>query len=454
MTAASAQTGFKQDAAPGNVLAQVQRPRSISDTGLEITFIGDLLSKHLASSGALSLSSLSRRLSLPAKIVEEVIHFLRQEARVEVLGTQTEEGDLRYSLTDRGRALAAIASEISGYAGAAPISFEQYVKLVAEQSIHDRSVGETDMRHAFKDVVLPEDLLNRIGPSLNSGRSIFIYGPAGTGKTYITQRFSRVFRDSVYIPRAILVHDAVLSVYDPVMHRSISGMQSDAPSINVENAVDERFVLCERPAIVVGGELTASMLEIQYDPHTKEHRAPLQMKANNGIFIVDDMGRQRVSPQEVFNRWIVPMEEKRDYLSLGSGRHFGVPFDVVLVFSTNMNPTDLADEAFLRRIGYKIEFPYLTENQYGQIWKQQCNERGIPFDMETLNYAVNELHRRNSTPLLPCHPRDLLGLCIDKATYSGQPRLVTNEILDWAWNNYFAETGSSSLVLPATGEIK
>jgi SpoVK/Ycf46/Vps4 family AAA+-type ATPase len=205
---------------------------------------------------------------------------------------------------------------------------------------------------------------------------------------------------------------------------------------------------------VVGGELTTSMLEAQYDAHTKEHRAPLQMKANNGIFIIDDMGRQKASPQEIFNRWIVPMEEKRDYLSLGSGRHFGVPFDVVLVFSTNMNPTDLADEAFLRRIGYKIEFPYLTSDQYEEIWKQQCAEKGIPFDEATFSYAVNQLHRKNEVPMLPCHPRDLLGLCVDKAIYTGAARLVSEEILNWAWNSYFVDTNADVRAPIKMGEVK
>ena len=186
--------------------------------------------------------------------------------------------------------------------------------------------------------------------------------------------------------------------------------------------------------------MTASMLEVHYDTDTKEYQAPLQLKANNGIFIIDDMGRQRVSPQEVFNRWIVPLEEKKDHLSLGSGRHFSVPFNVVLVFSTNMKPTDLADEAFLRRIGYKIEFPYLTPAEYSEIWRQQCASQGIPVNEAIIDYAIDGLHRPKKVPLLPCHPRDLIGLCIDKAIYTNQPRQITEEILEWAWDNYFAKT--------------
>jgi hypothetical protein len=242
----------------------------------------------------------------------------------------------------------------------------------------------------------------------------------------------------------------VVSVFDPIIHKAI--VQERKPSLTIEDETDERYVLCERPAVVVGGELSEDMLEIQFDPNTREFRAPLQMKANNGLFIIDDMGRQKVEPQTVFNRWIVPLEEKRDYLSLGSGRHFSVPFDLVLVFSTNMKPQDLADEAFLRRIGYKIRFPYLVPDQYAQIWRQECDKAGVPFDSEILDYAIKGLHDMQSVPLLPCHPRDLIGLCTDRATYTGQPRHINREILDWAWENYFARTDEDDELMIQTGE--
>jgi predicted ATPase with chaperone activity len=432
----------------------VARPKKLADTGLTQPYVADLLSKQLMQAGALSLNQLAHGLCLPSRIIEDVLHFLRQEARLEVLGTQSDEGELRYGLTDRGRVLAAAAFDSSGYAGAAPVPLDTYVKLVHAQSVHERSVTGSDMREAFKDVVLSDDLLDRLGPSLNSGRSIFIYGPAGTGKTYITQRFARLFSEGVFIPKAILINDTVLSLYDPVIHKAIYQNNDNGNSLSIASTHDERFVFCERPAIVVGGELTASMLEVQYDTDNKEHRAPLQMKANNGIFIIDDMGRQRVSPMEVFNRWIVPLEEKRDYLSLGSGRHFSVPFNVILVFSTNMQPTDLADEAFLRRIGYKIKFPYLTSDQYSGIWKQQCEEKGIPYDQEIVDYCIDGLHADSEKPLLPCHPRDLLGLCVDKAIYSGEPRRVTKEILNWAWENYFATTDGSQSAHTEMGEVR
>jgi hypothetical protein len=435
--------------APSND-ALAARPRSIADTGLSITFLGELTAKHLLAGGVLSLEELIGRLALPGRLIEDVMHFLRQEARVQVLGAEPGSGALRYTLTDAGRAQATQALSVSGYVGPAPVPLDTYVKLARAQSVHGVTVQADAVRAAFHDVVVDETLLDSIGPSLNSGRAIFIYGPAGTGKTYIASRLIRVFGETVLIPHAILVNDTVLAVYDPIMHRAVAPPRSD--SLRVDDQIDARYVACARPAVTVGGELTEDMLDVQYDAATREYRAPLQLKANNGVLVIDDMGRQRAEPQTVFNRWIVPMEEQRDFLSLGAGRHFSVPFDVVLVFSTNMNPTDLADEAFLRRIGYKIHFPYLRPAQYAEIWRQESAARGVPYDDDAVDYLINELHRVHDRPLLPCHPRDLLGLALDWAAYSGAPRQLTRETLDWAWQNYFATTRDADAVADSLGE--
>jgi predicted ATPase with chaperone activity len=435
---------------PDPVAVLAPRPRTIGDTGLSQAFLADLLSKHLLSGGVLAINQLADRICLPARLLEDLLHFMRQEARVEVLAGELDSTALRYALTDRGRALATNALTISGYAGPAPVPLSDYVKVVQAQTVHGQTVTARDIRAAYHDVVVSDDLLDRIGPSLNSGRAIFIYGPAGTGKTFLTQRIARVFSSSVLIPHAIAINGTVVSLFDPVIHKAIA--RDRRTSLTLDGAIDDRFVRCQRPAVVVGGELTADMLEIQFDANSREFRAPLQLKANNGLFIIDDMGRQRVEPQAVFQRWIVPLEEKRDYLSLGSGRHFSVPFDMVLVFSTNLKPTDLADEAFLRRIGYKIRIPHLDADQYGRIWRDQCRQKEVPFDADLLAYVVDGLHRDSGVPLLPCHPRDLLGLCVDRTTYTDQPRMVTRETLNWAWGNYFAGTGDHSETSAQTGE--
>lgn len=419
------------------------RPVRLEDTGLRDTFLADLVSKHLLEGGVLTMSELTARLTLAGPIVDTIMNFLRKEARVEVRGPATGDAatSLRYALTERGRAAALDALLRSGYVGPAPVPLEMYERITRAQTVHDRSVTREAMAAAYSDVVVREEMLDQLGPALNSGRAIFIYGPPGTGKTYLTQRMARVFPQATLVPYAVAVNETVIEIFDPMLHRPMeTGLAN--PNMWLETGFDTRLVACQRPVIISGGELTADMLDVHYDAETRHFQAPLQLKANNGIFIIDDMGRQRVAPETVFNRWIVPMEEKKDYLSLGAGRHFSVPFDVVLVFSTNLHPTDLADEAFLRRIGYKIEFHYLRPAEYRRIWQQVCEQHGIACESDVLDYVIDELHYRNGTPLAPCHPRDLLNIAIDHAAYLGQPRTVTREHMDWAWKNYFVSLRS------------
>jgi hypothetical protein len=414
------------------------RPVRLEDTGLRDTFLGDLLAKHLLEAGVLTMSELTVRLALAGPIVEAVVNFLRKEGRIEVRGPATGDpaSSLRYALTERGRNSAHDAMVRSGYIGPAPVPLSIYERVARAQTVHNRSVTHDAMAEAYSDVVVRDELLGQLGPALNSGRAIFIYGPPGTGKTYLTQRMSRVFADATLVPYAIAVNEAVIEIFDPVLHRPMdTGLAH--PNMWLETGFDPRFVACHRPVIISGGELTADMLDVHYDVTSRKYQAPLQLKANNGIFIIDDMGRQRVAPETVFNRWIVPLEEKKDYLSLGAGRHFSVPFDVVLVFSTNLRPTDLADEAFLRRIGYKIEFHYLQPQEYRRIWQQVCTDQGVNCPPDVLDYVIGNLHHRHGTPLAPCHPRDLLNIAVDHAAYLGQPRVVTREGMDWAWKNYF-----------------
>jgi energy-coupling factor transporter ATP-binding protein EcfA2 len=414
------------------------RPVRTEDTGLRDTFIADMIARHLLVGGVLTMAELASRLALAGPIVESVLNFMRKEARVEVRGPAP--GDpsqnLRYTLTERGRSSAQDAMLRSGYVGPAPVPLDVYARIVRAQTIHDRSVTRQAMASAYGDAVVSDEILDQLGPSLNSGRAIFVYGPPGTGKTYLTRRMARVFPQSVLIPHAIAVNETVIGLYDPVIHHP-QDTSLPNPNILLETGFDPRFVVCQRPVVVSGGELTADMLEVHYDADSRHFLAPLQLKANNGVFIIDDMGRQRVAPETVFNRWIVPLEEKQDFLSLGAGQHFCVPFDVALVFSTNLNPMELADEAFLRRIGYKIEFQYLQADDYRRIWQLFCTEHSISCDPDVVEYVIGELHTREGRPMAACHPRDLLSIAIDHAAYLGQPRRVTREHMDWAWKTYF-----------------
>jgi len=412
------------------------RPTRLLDTGLSETFVADLIAKHLFDRGTLSLGELSTITALAGSIVEGVLNFMRTEARVEVRPGQASTAGLAYTLTERGRVTALDAMMRSGYLGPAPVPLKYYAQIARAQTIHNRAVTQDSMCAAFDDVVLDTELLDRLGPALNSGRAIFLYGAAGTGKTYISQRLCRLFRHPTLIPHAISIDDTVVQLFDPLIHKQLR-LNPVSADLKLENGHDPRFVVCERPVAITGGELTSEMLEISYEPSTRLYEAPLQLKANNGMFIIDDMGRQKVSPAALFNRWIVPMEEKRDYLTLGSGRHFTVPFDVVLIFSTNIHPLELAEEAFLRRIGYKIEFNALTAEQYELIWREACSTYDVDYEPGVLNFLINELHAKNRVSLLPCHPRDLLGMAVDRAVYEENSRNVSIDHLRWAWNNYF-----------------
>ncbi len=410
------------------------RPVTLADTGLPATLLCDLLEKHLFEGGVLTLGALSRRMGMAGSLIEELLNFMRQEGRTEVRPRSIEEQGLRFGLTERGRQSAMDSLARSGYIGPAPVPLDQYLLVSSKQTVRNRKVTRAQIEQLFAEVVVPPGMLERLGPSMNSGKAIFVYGHAGTGKTYLTQKLTGLFGDEVLIPHAIAVGDTIIQVFDASLHKAIGPGE---PGLMLSDGHDPRYVACRRPVVITGGELGPEMLEIQYDAATRQYRAPLQLKATNGVFILDDLGRQRVAPEIVLNRWIVPMEEGRDYLSLGTGQHFSVLFDLVLIFSTNLDPLQLADEAFLRRIGYKLRFDPLEPLQYMEIWGQVCALNGVAHDPELSDYMIKEFHSRFSVPLLPCHPRDLIGIALDRAAYMGEEAGLSRDSLRWAWENYF-----------------
>lgn len=414
------------------------RPKTIGETGLSMQFLSEQLSKHLYDAGALTISQLVKRMALAGSVIEEILSYLRQEARLEVLPKLGQGKELHYSLTDLGRVGAFDALNKSGYIGPTPVPLPVYNRIVEHQSVHQSQISHDLTHKAFSDVVIKESLLDQLGPALNSGRAIVIYGPSGTGKTYISQRLTWLLEDQCLIPHAVAVNETVVQLYDPLLHKAVP---TTSPESNLlfASGYDPRFILCQRPVVISGGELTLDMLEVQYDPAAKLYRAPLQMKANNGMYIIDDMGRQRVSPVDLFNRWIVPMEEKRDHLNLGTGQSFEIPFNTILVFSTNINPLELGDMAFLRRIGHKVFFDTLDREDFTAIWRQVCEEKQIECSENLLTYLFDHHYQREHRSMLPCHPRDLLGIAQDKATYLGTPTVLTKELLDWAWDSYFVK---------------
>jgi hypothetical protein len=414
--------------------ALASRPRTIEETGLSVNFVNELIAKHLYDGGTMVVRDLVQRSALSGPVVEQSLLRLRKEACVEVRGEES--GALRYALTGAGRAFALESSMREGYLGPAPVPLEKYCKVLQAQSVHGHEVTREEMRETFKDIVIGPDLLDALGAAMHSGRAIFLYGPPGSGKTFMGQRLAKVFNDTVLIPYAIAIGDTAVQLYDPVIHQPVPGPDAKA-QLALETGYDPRFVRCERPDVVTGGELTLDMLEVSYDPAKRLHQAPLQLKASNGIYMIDDLGRQRVSPTDLLNRWIVPLENKSDFMSLASGKRFPVPFDVVLIFSTNLNPIELADEAFLRRIGHKIAFGYLDEEKFTAIWRQVCAERNIEFDQDLLDFTLENLYRTANKPMLPCHPRDLLGMALDRSRYLGGEGRINAEALESAWRNYF-----------------
>jgi hypothetical protein len=421
--------------------ALAPRPQDLASTGLDERLLGDLTAKHLHSAGTLTLVQLSERLGLPGPIVEKVLNFMRREAKIEVKPRLEGTGSLPYALTERGRSSALDALLRSGYVGPAPVPLADYARIVQAQTVHAHKATRENLSKAFEGMFMPDEAADQFGISVNSGRPVFIYGPPGTGKTYVTHRLARLFRDLVLIPHAIAIDETIVQLFDPLLHKAAK--VGSPQNIMLEEGHDNRYVACERPVIITGGELTLDLLDVRYEPSTRQYEAPLQLKANNGMYVIDDLGRQKTSPDALLNRWIVPMSERRDYHSLGSGRHFVTPFDVVLVFSSNMHPMKLTDEAFLRRIGHKIYCGFVPREGYEQIWEDVCDARNISFDAELVQFVIEELHGTRNVPLLPCHPRDLIGIALDKAAYVGKPGELTRELLTWAWDTYFVSMESA-----------
>jgi len=413
------------------------RPCSLKDTGLSRNFLAELIAKHLYSAGVLTLRQLADRIALAGPVLEDLIIFLRGEAYIEVRSA-IDDGGLRYALTDRGRALALDALYKSGYVGRAPVPLVEYTRIVKAQTMHQRVISQQRMESVFASMVLNPGLLEQLGPAMHSGRPIFVYGPAGSGKTYVASRLANLFDDSILIPHAIAVGDTVIQFFDPVYHKRVT--ETAGPEqMMLDHGHDPRYLHCYRPMVMTGGELTLDMLELTYDAGTKQYHAPLQLKANNGVCMIDDLGRQRVQPVDLLNRWIVPMEERRDFLALGSGEHFPIPFEVVLIFSTNLDPLDLADEAFLRRLGYKIRFDYLGTQEFTAIWRQVCEASGLAYDEQLVDDLIDNHYRTEQRPMLPCHPRDLIGLAQDLARYHGRGNVISATELDAAWRSYFVK---------------
>ncbi|NLE44629.1 MAG: ATP-binding protein [Chloroflexi bacterium] len=410
-------------------------PASVQETGLGLGFLSDLAMKFMYYEGNLSGYELSDRLKLPyTGVVDQVLEFLKREKLVEVKGTGGfAESAYQYAISEKGRVMARDALDRSQYAGPAPVVLESYSEAIRRQPLGDVVVHPRTMRQALSHMVINEDTFAHIGPAVNSGRSLFLFGHPGNGKTAIAESIGKmILGEAMYIPYAIAIGGQIIRVFDNVNHTLANQSSSD-------RSHDPRWVRIQRPVVITGGELTLETLDLVYDAANKYYEAPFQMKANGGMLLIDDFGRQQARPRDLLNRWIVPLEKRVDFLTLHTGRKIEVPFDVLIVFSTNLEPRDLVDEAFLRRIRHKIEIKDPTWDEYREIFRRVCRNRNVPYDERGLAYLIQEHYLKRHRVQRACHPRDLVDQIIDIARYLNEEPVLSKELVDLACESYFVE---------------
>ena len=426
----------------------VAQPNTIEETGLDLSLLVDLAVKTIYFQGRPSGRQLSEQLALSFPVTEELISFLRREQAIEIVGSQGfGEQAYQYALTSRGTEKAEEALGRSHYVGPAPVTFDLYTKVLEEQSVSRVRIDRDTFIDGLSHLVLSRRVLAALGPAVNSGSSVLIYGGSGNGKSTITFAIGKMLPGHVLIPYAVEVHGQIIKVFDPRLHQTVPDEQAEerrqSPTGFVTNGGerrrDRRWAVCKRPVVTVGGELTMQDLELRYSQVSKFYIAPLQWKANSGVLIVDDFGRQLIQPQELLNRWIVPMEQGIDHLSLHSGDTIELPFELLLVFSTNIPPYELGDEAFFRRIRHKVEVPNPTQEEFVAILRRVCAERNVPCPDEGIRYLIDTYYKRLGRSFKGCHPRDIVELCMDMARFYGEPPQLTPEWIDLAAASYFVE---------------
>ncbi len=411
------------------------RPRSVEESGLSLSYISDLVLRAMYLIGEMTGQQIVETLHLPYEnVIDQAIAYLRREQMCEIKGSGgLGEKAYRYQATSKGIERAKEVGERSQYMGPAPVPLRAYSELMKQQSTQGLIITEENIRQAFSHLVIGDGLLQQLGPAINSGRSIFLFGHAGNGKTSIAEAVSKLMSDAVLIPYAVIVDGQVIRVFDPIHHDQVPVPRDQ------EMLYDRRWLLSKRPVVVAGGELNMASLDLVYDDYSKYYEAPLQMKANGGLFLIDDFGRQQMRPRDLLNRWIVPLEKRVDYLTLHTGKKIEVPFDQLIIFSTNIEPKQLVDEAFLRRIRYKVEVGNPAPAEYREIMRRICKFKGVPYSDDGLRFLLEQEYVKRQIELRACHPRDLIDQLIDIARFTRTQPTMSRELLSAACRSYFVD---------------
>ena len=419
-------------------------PATLEESGLNLDLILQLALKTLHLAGELTGSALAQRLGLRFQVVEPALDMLKIERHCEVVGgSMLGSPAYRYRITDAGRVRAAMFLEQNHYVGKAPVPLEHYRRYMHDvQSSQREKITRERVRRAFSHLVLSDRVLDQLGPAINAAHSMFVYGPPGNGKTVISSAIHSLLEGELAVPHAIEVEGSIIRLFDPVNHEPVSPTDGDEDAHVLADdgqREDQRWVRCRRPMVMVGGELTLEKLELSYSPGLGFYRAPVQAVANGGVLVIDDFGRQTCSPRDFLNRWIVPLESRVDYLTLQTGQKFEIPFMTLIVFATNLKPAELADEAFLRRIHYKIFAESPTLDEFMRIFENYCTAKGLDFDRSLVMRVLTDYYRPRSIALRGCHPRDLIDHALSLADYLGEPRVLTFELLHAACAGYFVD---------------
>jgi len=445
---------------PEQLKAVLNEPPTVSGKIEEIGLDRNFLTQHIAKGMYLDAHALISQIiessKLPSNMVNTLVLEMVERKLIHSAGAAGVGGlsDVRYQLTKEGQQFAIEACNQNQYSGPAPVSLEDFQQRIQRQCITNEHISKEDIASTFADIIVPDDFIKRLGPGINSGQSMLIYGPAGNGKTTVAEKIAEIFKAVVYIPYCIEVGGSIIKIFDPSVHKMVQAPAEETakPTLRRDKS-DKRWVSCFRPVLITGGELTLEMLDLKFNEIAKFYEAPLHMKALNGTFIIDDFGRQVVSPEELLNRWIVPLNSRVDYLTLHSGKSFSIPFDELVIFSTNMAPNDLMDPAFLRRIPYKLETKEPTTEAFHQIFNAVAAKQGLELSEAMLEFVIDQLSNTIKKPLACYQPKFIIDQVVSACKYEGtQPAFTEEMILDALANLYVSDTSYVGQVVTGKAE--